>query len=311
MRHQTSIRVVVSALCLLAFGVSGWGQSHSGLSLTYDLKVGDKHLFKLVTDQHIVGNRAIRVQSILTVEVIDEDHLGNYQCRVTVKSDSSRERSDTVVYRPHGGFLFAGYRLYSETGGYDAVIDALGKVILGQTVAPKDYEQSTLTAFTGTTDVDATERLTIPYAVVLSIPKAPEQTPMDIGKEYLDTVYLLSSIQPISHSYGPSYTQEASRRNFDTIARSTVLDSVVIVNGRKVGFITALSIKYTFTGQRYTIVTRSERDLATGLVRFIDEKSYYVNNGTPRLEYVTTCYRISGDPFDPITPRRQGAVYSR
>lgn len=293
---------------LFAVGVNGSGQSQNGLSLTYDLKVGDKHVFKLTTDQHVVGNRAIRVQSILTIEVIDDDHLGNYQCRVTVRSDSSKERTDTVVYRPHGGFLFAGYRLYSETGGYDAVIDALGKVILGQSVAPKDYEQSTMTAFTGTTDVDATERLTIPYSVVLSIPKAPENTLMDIGKEYLDTVYLLSSIQPISQSYGSTYSKGAPKRNFDTIARSTVLDSVVIINGRKIGFLTSLSIKKTFTGQRYTIIARSERDLSTGLVRFIDEKSYYVSRGSPRLEYVTTCYRISGDPFDPISPRRQSTL---
>lgn len=281
------------------------------VALSYDLKVGDVHQFKLTTDQHIVSNRAIRVQSILTIEVIDEDNLGNYQCRVNVKSDTRRESSDTVVYRPHGGFLFAGYRLYSESSGYDAVIDALGKVIMGQSVAPRDYEQSTLTAFSKTTDVDITKRPLVPYSVIFSIPKAPDQTYMEEGREYIDTIYVLSTIQPITESYGPTHTVMDPPRNLDTIIRSLRLDSIVIDQGRKVGYLSSLSIKHTISGERYTIITQSERDMSTGLVRYIDERSYFESPKGPRLEYVTTCRRYSSDPFDPLNPRQHGGGTNR
>lgn len=301
---------VILVCCVFLSGTSAKAQAGM-VALSYDLKVGDIHNFRLTTDQHIVGNRAIRVQSILSIEVIDEDDLGNYQCRVTMKSDTSRERSDTVVYRPHGGFLFAGYRLYSESGGYDAVIDALGKVIMGQSVTPKDYEQSTLTAFSRTTDVDITKRPLVPYSVIFSIPKAPDQTYMEEGREYIDTIYVLSTIQPITTSYGPTHRIMDPPRNLDTIVRSLRLDSVVIDKGRHVGYLSSLSIKHTISGERYTIVTRSERDMSTGLVRYIDERSYYESPNGPRLEYVTTCVRTSAAPFDPLHPRQQGNDESR
>ena len=297
--------ILMIAVALLSSTATLFAQQ-GAVSLAYDLKVGDIHRFKLTTDQHVVGNRAVRVQSILTIEVIDDDSRGNYQCRVNIKSDSGREVSDTVVYRPHGSFLFAGYRLYSETSGYDAVIDALGKVIMGQSVAPKDYEQSTLTAFSRTTDEDVTRLPLVPYSVTFSLPKAPDQSLMEIGQQYIDTIYVLSSLQPITTSYGPTHEVIVSKRNLDTIARNLTLDSILVDEGHRIGYLTSLAIKSTVLGERYTIVTRSERNMSTGLVRYIDERCYFESHDGPRLEYTTRCQRVTPTPFDPIRPRQHG-----
>lgn len=299
-------------LLMMVLGTSPRTLAQAGISaLTYDLKVGDVHQFKLITDQHIIGNRAVRVQSILSIEVIDEDDLGNYQCRVTFKADTSRERSDTVIYHPKGNFLFAGYRLYSEGGGYDAVIDALGKVIMGQPVLPKEYEQSTINAFSRTTDVDATTSPLVPYTVVFSIPKSPSYSGMEVGREFIDTILVLSTIQPITTSYGPTHTITNTPRNLDTIVRSLRLDSVVIDNGRQISFLSSLSIKHTFAGERFTIITQSQRDMSTGLIRYIDERCYYESAHGPRLEYVTTCNRTSATTYDPLNPRQHGGNANR
>lgn len=275
------------------------------VSLVYDLKIGDVHKFRLVTDQHVVGDRAIRVQTILTLEVIDEDRRGNYQCRVTMKSDTGRELTDTVVYQPHGNFRFVGYRHYSESSGYDAIIDALGMVIMGQSVPPKDYEQGALTSFSQTTDVDAKKGLLVPYTVIFSIPKAPDQTLMQPQYQYIDTIFVISAIQPITTTYGPTHEQRESKRNLDTIARNLTLDSVVTVQGRQIGFMTSLSIKHTVAGQHYTIITQYERDMSTGLVKNIEERCYYQSPKGPRLEYFTRCLRITSTPSNSPTPPKR------
>jgi hypothetical protein len=211
------------------------------------------------------------------------------------------------VYRPHGDFIFSGYRLYSELGGYDAVIDALGRIIMGQSVAPKEYEQGALTAFTGTTDIEATERVIVPYSVTFSIPRSPEPTPIDVGSQRNDTILLTSSIQPITVSSGPSHQSAVKRStNIDTIVRTTTLDSVTVIDGRPCGHFTTLSNKLTIRRDRYTIVTATVRDMETGLVRSILERCYFESPKGQRLEYVTTCVRVSADPFDPLFPQRQG-----
>ncbi|MCX6139881.1 MAG: hypothetical protein NTX15_03480 [Candidatus Kapabacteria bacterium] len=298
--------IVVRLLYTALFCVSGMVAFAQGgpVSLVYDLKVGDIHKFRLVTDQHVVGNRAIRVQTILTLEVIDEDRLGNYQCRVTMKTDTGREVTDTVVYRPHGSFRFVGYRHYSESNGYDAIIDALGMVIMGQSVPPKDYEQGALTAFSQTTDVDAKRTLLVPYTVIFSIPKAPDQSLMEQQHQYVDTIYVLSAIQPITSTYGATHEQRDLKRNLDTIARNLTLDSVVTIHGHSVGYMTSLSMKHTVLGQHYTIITQYERDMSTGLVRNIEERCYYESPKGPRLEYFTRCLRITSTPADSRTDRK-------
>ncbi len=278
-----------------------------GFSIAYQLRVGDHHHFKLTTDQHIINDRVVRIQSNLYLDVLEEDDRGNYRCRITFRSDTGRERSDTLVYRPHGDFIFSGYRLYSELGGYDAVIDALGRIIMGQSVAPKEYDQGTMTAFTGTTDIEATERVNVPYSVTFSIPRSPEPVPINIGSQLNDTILVTSSIQPITVSTGPSHQRPIKRTtNVDTIVRTTTLDSVTVIEGRPSGHFTTMSHKHTIRRERYTIVTATVRDMETGLVRSILERCYFESPKGQRLEYVTTCVRVSPDPFDPLFPQRQG-----
>ncbi len=274
-----------------------------GLALAYDLNVGDHHHFRLVTDHHVVGNRAVRIVSNLYLDVLNEDETGNYLCRVTFRSDTNKYTSDTIVYRPHGQFMFSGFRLYSEAGGYDAVIDALGRIIIGQSVAPSDYAQGTMTAFSRTTDATATEAPLVPYTVVFSIPRSPTSAHLERGMEYRDTVLIRSAVQPISRSYGAApKPQAATRTNVDTMIRTMTLDSTKTIGSKTIGYFTSLSRKSTVLGAYYTIITQTEREMSTGLVESIVERSYYEGKNGPRLQYATTCKRISASRFNPMNP---------
>ncbi len=278
-----------------------------GYTLSYKLHAGDHHRFRLTTDQHIIRDRVIRLQSWIDLDVLEQDASGNYRCRVRFTADSARNGVDTFVYRPNGSFRFAGYRLYSELGGYDAVIDALGRILLGQSVVPREFEQATTTAFVATTDLDAATQPVVPYTVLFSLPRSTKRQPMSLGAEFTDTAYLPSAVQPITTSSGPTLPTSISRPiMLDTIVRTTTLDSVGVINSRRVGFITIRSMKTTVRHDRYSITTELIRDMDTGLLGSVREVCYLLTPDGQRLEYATTCIRVTADPFDPLVPPQQG-----
>jgi len=276
------------------------------ISLVYHLTVGDKHLYSLRTDQHIIHDRAIRIMNVLTLEVLSEDELGNYQCKVSLQTDTTRESFDTVVYKPAGDFRFAGYRLHSEVGGYDAVVDALGKVILGQYDSQRGFDQGTITAFARTTDEEIVSRVVTPYTVAFSIPRSPKSMLLEPSIVYRDTLEVTALIQPLTTSSGPTGRSKGARRLVDTLFRATTLDSTVIVGGRKIAFLTTTATKRVINTEIYSIVTHTEREMSTGLVSYIDERCYYQSEDGPRLEYVSVCRLTSAFPFPSISPQNHG-----
>jgi hypothetical protein len=276
-------------------------------TLVYQMKVGDVHDFDLVTEQHVVGRRAVRVTTDMRIDVMDKDHLGNYECRITLSID--RDSSDLV--RPgsghhNNGFRLAGTRRYSRVEGYDAVINSVGKIVLGQTVQPHNFDQRDFTLSSQTTDFSMTERPIAPYEVNFTLSSAPGENPVTIGVPYDDTILVTSAVQRVTRTLG-SITVPFNEPpgNLDTLIRVMTLDSIITAGDRKIGHVSSQGIKRTVLGQRYEITTRYYREMTTGLIDYLYEECYALSpNGKRRLEYVTSGRRRHPQAYVPanVTP---------
>ena len=273
-------------------------------NLVYKMKVGEVHDFDLVTEQHVVGRRAVRVATDMRIDVMDKDHLGNYDCRMTLSID----RDSTVMREgaqdlSSGAFRHAGQRQYSRVDGYDAVINDVGKIVLGQTVQPHNFDQRGFSLSSQTTDFSMTERPIAPYEVNFTLSSAPGESPLKIGVPYEDTILVISAVQRVTRTIGHvTSPQNEPPPNMDTLLRVMTLDSVLDVGGRQIGHITSLGVKRTILGEHYDITTRYYRDMTTGLIDSLHEVCYAVSaSGRRRLEYVTVGRRRSADAYGPMT----------
>ncbi len=272
--------------------------------LVYNMKVGDIHAFDLVTEQHVVGRRAVRVATDMRIDVLNNDHLGNYECRMTltINRDSSQGLPNTYNLS-NGAFVVAGDRSYSRVEGYDAVINSVGNIVLGQTVQPHTLDQQGFTLSSQTTDFSMMERPVAPYEVNFTLSSAPGENPVTIGVPYEDTIFVTSAIQRVSKSTGfITSPMSESPAHLDTLFRLMTLDSIITVGQRQVGHITSRGLKRTVLGQQYEITTQYYREMTSGLIDSLHETcTAILANGKRRLEYVTVGRRRHPEAYSPMT----------
>lgn len=302
MSTMNHIAGIILALVIIGTGPSLHAQQRE-YTLVYRMNVGDIHDFDLLTEQHVVGRRAVRVATDMRIDVMDKDHLGNYECRMTLSIDrdsSAIQRStQTLGNQP---FRIAGSRQYSRVEGYDAVINNVGNIVLGQTVQPHSFDQRGFTLSSQTTDFSMTERPIAPYEVNFTLSSAPGENPVTIGVPYDDTILVISAVQRVTRTSG-SITAPLNEPpgNLDTLIRVMTLDSIITVGERKIGHVTSHGIKRTVLGQQYEITTRYYREMTTGLIDSMYEECYaLLRNGKRRLEYVTIGRRRHPDVYAPI-----------
>jgi hypothetical protein len=296
-----SMVVLAIAMSIL---VHAAGAQPREYNLVYKMKVGEVHDFDLVTEQHVVGRRAVRVATDMRIDVMDKDNLGNYDCRMTLSIDrDSTDMRESAQDLSSGAFRHAGKRQYSRVDGYDAVINDVGKIVLGQTVQPHNFDQRGFSLSSQTTDVSMTERPIAPYEVNFTLSSAPGESPLKIGVPYEDTILVISTVQRVTRTIGHvTSPQNEPPPNMDTLLRVMTLDSVLDVGGRQIGHITSLGVKHTILGEHYDITTRYYRDMTTGLIDSLHEVCYAVSaSGRRRLEYVTVGRRRSANAYGPMT----------
>ena len=295
------IVLLAIVIAVLAHAASAQPREYS---LVYKMKVGEVHDFDIVTQQHVVGRRAVQVATDIRIDVMDKDHLGNYDCRMTLSIDrDSSSLREAMQDLSTGAFRHAGRRQYSRVDGYDAVINDVGKIVLGQTVQPHNFDQRGFSLSSQTTDVSMTERPLAPYEVNFTLSSAPGESPLKIGVPYEDTILVMSAVQRVGRTIGHvTSPQNEPPPNMDTLLRMMTLDSVLDVGGRQIGHITSLGVKRTILGEHYDITTRYYRDMTTGLIDSLHEVCYAVGtSGKRRLEYVTVGRRRSADAYGPMT----------
>lgn len=296
-----NIVVLAIVIAVLAHAASAQPREYR---LVYKMKVGEVHDFDIVTQQHVVGRRAVQVATDMRIDVMDKDHLGNYDCRMTLSIDrDSSALREAMQDLSTGAFRHAGRRQYSRVDGYDAVINEVGKIVLGQTVQPHNFDQRGFSLSSQTTDVSMTERPLAPYEVNFTLSSAPGESPLKIGVPYKDTILVISAVQRVGRTIGHvTSPQNEPPPNMDTLLRMMTLDSVLDVGGRQIGHITSLGVKRTILGEHYDITTRYYRDMTTGLIDSLHEACYAVGtSGKRRLEYVTVGRRRSADSYGPMT----------
>lgn len=272
--------------------------------LVYKMNVGDVHMFDLVTEQHVVGRRAVRVGTDMRIDVMNNDHLGNYECRMTltINRDTSQALPDALDLS-NGAFIVAGERSYSRVEGYDAVINSVGNIVLGQTVQPHNLDQRGFTLSSQTTDFSMTERPIAPYEVNFTLSSAPGENPVTIGVPYEDTIFVTSAVQRVSRTTGfITSPMNEPPTHLDTLLRVMTLDSIITVGQRQVGHITSRGLKRTVIGQQYEITTQYYREMTTGLIDSLHETCVAIlANGKRRLEYVTVGRRRHPEAYSPMT----------
>lgn len=272
--------------------------------LVYNMKVGDIHAFDLVTEQHVVGRRAVRVATDMRIDVLNNDHLGNYECRMTLTINRDSSQGLPNAYNlSNGAFVVAGDRSYSRVEGYDAVINSVGNIVLGQTVQPHTLDQQGFTLSSQTTDFSMMERPVAPYEVNFTLSSAPGENPVTIGVPYEDTIFVTSAIQRVSKSTGfITSPMSESPAHLDTLFRVMTLDSIITVGQRQVGHITSRGLKRTVLGQQYEITTQYYREMTSGLIDSLHENcTAILANGKRRLEYVTVGRRRHPEAYSPMT----------
>lgn len=297
-------RAMLIILVLILSSASTVTAQQREYHLIYKMKVGDVHTFDLVTEQHVVGRRAVRVATDMSIDVLNNDHLGNYECRMSLTID--RDSTDLIPQTQdlsNGAFVVAGERSYSRVEGYDAVINSVGNIVIGQTVQPHNLDQRIFTLSSQTTDFSMTERPVAPYEVNFTLSSAPGENPVTIGVPYEDTIFVTSAVQRVSKTIGfITAPMSEPPAHLDTLFRVMTLDSIVTVDQRQVGHITSRGLKRTVLGQQYEITTQYYREMTSGLIDSLHETCIAVlGNGKRRLEYVTVGRRRHPDAYSPMT----------
>ncbi|NQW29387.1 MAG: hypothetical protein HQ472_02600 [Ignavibacteria bacterium] len=274
--------------------------------MRYDLAVGTSYLYDVMSDQHVVKNSAVRLQTNLAIDVVGLDARDNFKIKLRVRGDTVKDEEGKNVYKPAGTMDFSGHRLFSDAGRYNAALDALGRVILGQSVIDGPEAQLEIqTQFERTTDISVAEAEGTNSSTMLNftVPSLPFHTSLEIGKQYFDTTFVPSRVIDLPISYGPE--AKTKRNEFvDSIFRAFVLDSVVTSGASSVGYMTIHSNRHNRFGARFTSSSKIKRNLRTGMVINLSETCYRVTSMGPELEYSASATLTGTSQLAP-TKRKQ------
>lgn len=268
------------------------------VTVRYNIAPGDHYRYNLVTDQVIVNKHSTRLQATFDLIAISRDEQGNSTCRIKLSSDVKRDSSALHADTESKRKRFAGYRGWSQERDYAAVIDALGRILSSSVVSPNsgssepwsDANAETMTErvtqFTGAPEDDPAT----PELMSFILPAISTIGSLAHGSVWYDTSMIASKSQfaaPIKHGQTTAPVIEK-----DTLFRTTRVDSVATRGGRQHCFFSRTTERRNTTGSLYVTSTTLQRDVSTGIVIALSEKTYRVVDNERILYYTASAVLV-------------------
>ena len=284
------------------------------VTLRYDINPGDHYAYKLTTDQVVVNNHSTRLQTAFELRAIARDARGNTRCRIKLSSDPVRDSSAI-----HGTDLrkkrFAGYRSWVQEQAYEAVLDALGRILASTVVASFDTtagvnEQGRaeplserITEYTNTPQEDPAT----PELMNFILPTTSITGTIGQGTVWSDTFTIGSKTQ-FTPSIRPGQTS-APVLIKDSLFRTTRVDSFAVLGGRQQCFLSLKTVRCNASGTKLVAFSTLQRDVPTGLVVALHEKAYRMDNDDATLHYTASAVLVP-EKSTSLPPTEEGTPLS-
>lgn len=270
----------------------------SVVTLGYDINPGDHYSYKLITDQVVVNDHSARLQTTLELRVLARDSRGNTRCMVKLSSDPVRDSS--ALHAGDGRKRrFAGYRSWVQEREYEAVLDALGRILASSVIVSDDLsaetssEQGAATLserVTQYTNAPPQEDRATPELMNFVIPTMSAMSTIAQGAVWNDTFTIGSRIQfALPIRLGQTTPPVIAK---DSLFRTTQVDSVSIQDGRQQCYMSLKTERHNANGTRLVAFSTLQRDVPTGLVVALHEKAYRINDDDPILHYTATAVLV-------------------
>jgi hypothetical protein len=241
----------------------------------------------------------------IIMEVVGRDEGGNSVCRFRLTSDTVRDEDDHWVYRPMGDVSFGGHRLYSEAGYAELLLDAMGKLVdTKPSMEDMNKMPETMTQFHRVVDSDQNTAEMLgangSYMLEFIMPSLPNGTVFDLKRTYLDTITFSSRSVHLPTTYGSAASNEVAKSRVllnDTLVRTTVLDSVLLVGDKKIGYMTLTNVRSNALGGRFRSETEVERDMSSGIICAVKERCYRTEGQKSRVAYYARAELLHSEPI--------------
>jgi|GEM_PF-3573590 len=265
----------------------------SVVTLRYNLAPGDHFAYKLITDQIVVNDHSMRLQTTFNLRALDRDERGNTRCRINLSSDPVRD-SSAMHTGDKRHKRFAGYRSWVQEQAYEAVLDALGRILASTVIVYNDENASNVseaqaeplsaraTQYTNTPE----ETPATPELMNFILPTSSVTSSISEGAVWIDTLTIKSKTQFVTSIRQGQTSPPVITK--DTLVRTTRVDSVRMQNGRQQCYLSLTTKRHNAGGSRFVAFSTIQRDVSSGLVVVLQEKAYRLENDNPTLHYTAS-----------------------
>lgn len=265
--------------------------------LRYDLPIGNTYTYRVTTDQYVLPTSFIRLHSLMVIEIIGRDEEDNTICRLRLQSDTATSTyTNEIPVRAVEQLTFSGHRLHADVGFLDVTLNDRGELV-DDTKAydEKNRPSSISTQFEriteATMDQHVTQQRSGPFALQMVMPSIAGDNPLWLNRPYIDTVTTISRSVHLPTSYGPTGVAERVIL-FDTLIRTTTIDSLQKTGHRVRGFVTVESDRTSGLGTKYHSTSILQRDMRSGLIEALTETCYRQTAKGRKVAYVAKAVLI-------------------
>lgn len=296
---------------LVLLGLNAVPEQDSTVVLRYDLPIGNIYTYRVTTDQYVLPTSFIRLHSLMKIEVIGRDEDFNTICRLKLQSDTARSTySDQMPVRGVEQLTFGGHRLHADVGFLDVTINDRGELVDDAKKYDDNNRPSSIsTQFEriteATMDQHVTQQRSGPFALQMVIPSIAGDNPLLLHRPYVDTVTTISRSVHLPSSYGPTGVAERVIL-FDTLIRTTTIDSLQKHGVEVRGFVSVVSDRTSGLGTRYQSTSILQRDMRSGLIESLSETCYRLTPKGRKMAYTATAILIESSkrPSEISEPHR-------
>ncbi|HLP29685.1 MAG TPA: hypothetical protein VK147_13695 [Candidatus Didemnitutus sp.] len=292
MKARILLHCVSLILTVEASAQTGRMESHSGdVSAESELVPGRVLTYHLRVDQSVVKDKGVCIPAVYQLEVLDRDAAGNVRVGVHVRTMRELLTSDTLFASKSGELKIVGFRMAWISPKYEATLDKFGRLLRARDELPGDDEAARTmgSVLSRTTDYEAVSTVAVTFPTELAL-LAPYQHGVfitEVGKEYVDTLTIRSSMQAIGQTFGPDSTASVEEIH-DMIIRRVRVDSLSGEGPDQIAYIKVVMNRSSSHGAESIVQATMERYVSRGYMKSFKTTNNLVTNKGLRLDYVAT-----------------------
>ncbi|HLP29687.1 MAG TPA: hypothetical protein VK147_13705 [Candidatus Didemnitutus sp.] len=247
--------------------------------------------YRLRVDYKVVNGRGVTIPAVYSITILDRDDAGNSRISVEMRSAGELISVDTIFLTKSKDMKIVGVRLAFVIPKYEATLDVYGRVLF---TTEQHEELSNEPAVKGNTPTRITDSeamgqvlSTIPTEYALLAPYLRGSNSLLIGKPYVDTILITSSIQKIGQTIGTE-TNDHPLENLDTIIRAVTIDSISGIDDEEIAYMSVRMERHPVYGVHTIATSVMERYVHKGYMKSFVTTNRREGSAGNTPEYVAT-----------------------